>query len=75
MDKQAITRCNKRTRLHSCNERCDISAHSSSTCGSRSKLMFFQWIQCGPRSMPKFIAANLQLGHLICRPIQMLSEL
>ena len=78
MDRQAVTRCDKRTRLRPCNQVGVISTHSSTTCGSRTRLMFFQLhplqllreisfisrLLGGLKLMPQFIAASLQLGAL-----------
>ena len=41
MDRQAVTRCNKRTRLRPFDFRGVISTHSSTTRGTRSQLIFF----------------------------------
>ena len=42
MDRQAVTRCSKRTRLHPFGQGGVTSTHSSTTCGSKAKLIFFR---------------------------------
>ena len=41
MDRHAVSRCTKRTRLHSFNQCGVTSTNSSTTCGSRFRLFFF----------------------------------
>ena len=79
MDKQAVTRCPRRSRLHSVNQGGVISTHCSTTSGSSYRRMFFQLhalqlsrevtfisrIVCGLKKMHKIIAANLQLGNFL----------
>ena len=68
MDKQAVTRCNKRTRLHSCNQGGVISTHSSTTCGSRSNLNFFHLHQVFERAV-EFLLSSEELLPVECSAV------
>ena len=86
MDKRAVTRCTKRTRLHSFNEGGVISTQSSTTCRISSKRMFFRvhpfellgWISSislilrGFSVVPKLNTASVQLGNLFFRPVELI---
>ena len=51
VDKQAVTRCNERIRLHSFNLGCVICAHSSTICGSDIlNLAHTEWAQVNTQS-------------------------